>query len=255
MQSCKYNPIIRITPKPDPVLAPYPLSPLRKITDSLLNRLEENEIKTIVTQSIKHTGQNSVVNLKERNDCQRRESVKSSGRLPQEDVNKLVAENSIRFEDAYDDSAMVEACAKTAPPESRKGKQEDNKSNADLSHKMSNNQTRHLSNNNVDHLNPSIEQPSSQPRIQNADASTNTIIFSSDIDMLQEKAESLERPPIQRRTVATSTLQNMSPNKSKEILIEDPVASIVGELEKDTKFVHDLSTLIGEKFVEVSNEI
>lgn len=66
IQTWKYNPIIRITPQPDPILTPYPLSPLRKITNSLLQRLEENEIRTIVSQSNKHTGQNSVVNLKDK---------------------------------------------------------------------------------------------------------------------------------------------------------------------------------------------
>ena len=58
--------VLRITPQPDPILTPYPLSPLRKITNSLLQRLEENEIRTIVSQSNKHTGQNSVVNLKDK---------------------------------------------------------------------------------------------------------------------------------------------------------------------------------------------
>lgn len=47
MQSQKYSPVIRITPKPDPILSPYPLSPLRKITDNLLGKLdEEDDIRT-----------------------------------------------------------------------------------------------------------------------------------------------------------------------------------------------------------------
>lgn len=35
IQTCKYNPVIRITPKPDPILTPHNLSPLRKMTEDI----------------------------------------------------------------------------------------------------------------------------------------------------------------------------------------------------------------------------
>lgn len=82
-------------------MTPYPLSPLRKVTDSLLQRLDDNDIKTIISQSNKHTGQNSVVNLKERNNPNKKESNRSTVRMP-----------SNNFEDAYDDSATYESRAK-----------------------------------------------------------------------------------------------------------------------------------------------
>lgn len=97
IQTCKYNPIIRLTPKPDPILTPYPLSPLRKTTEEMLMRIADNEIKTIITQSQKHTGQNSVVNLKDHNISNLRGSNISSVRAADEKV-----------EDAYDDSAGMD---------------------------------------------------------------------------------------------------------------------------------------------------
>ena len=97
IQTCKYNPVIRITPKPDPILTPHNLSPLRKMTEDIFWKINENEIKTIVTQSQKHTGQNSVVNLKDQSSIFRRSSNISSVRLPED-----------AFDNDYDDSAMVD---------------------------------------------------------------------------------------------------------------------------------------------------
>jgi hypothetical protein len=250
MQSCKYNPIIRITQKPDPVLKAYPLSPLRKITDSLLSRLEENDVKTIVTQSFKHTEQNSVVNLKDKSQEQRRESNQSSDRIYMDDFDKVVKENSIGFEDAYDDSAVLEGKFKQQMQKDGKKNQEESKNISDRSDEV--NPIRPISNNNTEHLNPTIDHPSAVNMIHNADASTNTIIISNDIDVLQEKAESAERPNVKRSSVATSTFQNLTPKKSNEMLIDDSVISLVHDLEKDPKFLNDLSALIGEKFMHIS---
>jgi hypothetical protein len=197
-------------------------------------------LKTIVTQSYKHTGQNSVINLKDKSQEQRRESNQSSDRIYKEEVEKMAKESSIGFEDAYDDSAILEG----------KFKQQVQKEGKNISDRSDEaNPVRPISNNNTEHLNPTIDQLSTMSRRQNADASTNTIIISNDIDALQEKAE---RPCIKKKTVATTTIQSLSPKKSNEMLIEDSVTSLVHDLERDPKFLNDLSTLIGEKFINSS---
>lgn len=196
-----------------------------------------------MTQSYKHTGQNSVINLKDKSQDQRRESNQSSDRIYKEETEKIAKENSIGFEDAYDDSAILEGKIKQQM-------QKEGKNISDRSDEA--NPVRPISNNNTEHLNPTIEQLSTMSRRQNADASTNTIIISNDIDALQEKAESAERPYVKKKTVATTTIQNLTPKKSNEMLIEDSVSSLVHDLEKDPKFLNDLSTLIGEKFINSS---
>ena len=261
MQSCKYNPIIRITPKPDPKIEAYPLAPLRQITDSLLGRLEENEndIKTIVTQSYKHTGQNSVVNLKDKDLEIRRESNQSSSRDNLNEIERLINDNSHSFEDAYDDSAILEDKVKQMHERSERKKSEEMKVQVEqeVEDVEEQNPTRPISNNNAEHLNPTIEQPSTVSRRQNVDASTNTIIISTDIDAMKEKADSVERrekPPITKHA-ATSPGQKVSPQVSKEMLIEDSVNSVFNDLEKDPQFLNDLSNLIGEKLVNSDNKI
>jgi hypothetical protein len=49
-------------------------------------------------------------------------------------------------------------------------------------------------------------------------------------------------------------MQNISSSKSREMLIEDPVSSIINDLEKDSKFVNDISTLIKEKLTNRNTE-
>lgn len=241
IQTCKYNPIVRITQKPDPVLSPYPLSPLRKVTESLLQRLEDNEIKTIVTQSMKHTEQNSVVNLKDRSSINMKESNRSSVRMPND-----------KFEDAYDDSAIVEQKAKfsnnqttqkAAAEESKKGMNDYDETNAN----------QHISNNNTDHLNSSIEQNCSAIIVQNADASTNTIIVSNDIEILQGIADSREAVK-ERRSISTNTINNLTPKRSDEQSNTDPIFMLVNDLEKDAKFISELSRIIDVKISEIKSE-
>ena len=209
MQSSKFHPIVRVTPKPDPVLSPYPLSPLSKITDSLLGRLEENELKTIVTQSYKHTGQNSVVNLKDKNMEMQKESVKSTVRNKEEE--EKARKSSQGFEDAYDDSAILEDKIKKMQNNSKKNYTEDNKAVEDSPE----NWNRPISNNNTEHLNPSIDQISTRDKKKNVDASTNTVIVSNDIELMQEKAETIIRKA-DSKNIATNTSERITPRLKEE---------------------------------------
>ena len=242
IQTWKYNPIIRVTPQPDPILSPYPLSPLRKITDSLLQRLEENEMRTIVSQSNKHTGQNSVVNLKDRIANSKKESNRSSVRMQSE-----------KFEDAYDDSAMMDTKIKQTNNQAiQKFDTEEAKQILNDYEEARTLQPNLISNNNLDHLNQSIEQNNSACLIQNADASTNTIIVSNDIDLLQGIAENFEKTKLQK-TASTNTIPILSPEKSIEKLENDKFTQIVGELEKNQQFMQELSSLISTKISEIIN--
>ncbi|CAI2377629.1 unnamed protein product [Moneuplotes crassus] len=243
MQSCKYNPIVRKTPKPDPILEPYNLEPLSKITDSLLGKLEENEVKTIITQSNKHTGQNSVVNLKDRNIENKRESNRNSERAKEED-EKVIKETSVNFEDAYDDSAIIEGQIRKSQGLSKTGsKYEESKNSLDSVVECHN---KPISNNDTEHLNPSNDYSSHRERRMNVDATTNTEIGSEDITQLQSKLESLKKGP-KVSSIGINTNNYQTPRIKKGTDGNDPITMVMEDLEKDPKFIHELSAIIGER--------
>ena len=233
IQACKYNPVVRVTPKPDPVLTPHELSPLRKFTDDLLAKMNEHEVKTIVTQSQKNTGRNSVVNLKEESSAFRKSSNMSSVKAPEE-----------RYEYAYDDSTILEAKIKqkndisiprTEIEEDLIPHREFRRTNAIQPRQPSNN-------NNIDHM-------SRQAR--NIDASVNTTMLSNDIEHLQSKIDIHERIKTELKSVSTNTYNQATPRLSKTQAVNE----IIAELERDGQFFENLSSLISEKLSENSSEI
>jgi hypothetical protein len=237
MQSGKFNPIIRITPKPDPVLTPYPLSPLRKITNALLSKVEENEVKTIVTQSIKHTQQNSVVaieppGLVKDNWIKKKDSSRNPGKHLKEDGSKMEGENTHEFEDAYDDSKIMERSKEilAAKIEEQKNMHYQTEKAKETNVVQSRN---HNSN----------TQMSWVPKVQNIDVGINT-------DDVEEAQPEPMKPEVLKRTVSTNTIQNVLQSKSSEMLIEDPINSLVNDLEQDENFIQTLSTLVREKLTQ-----
>lgn len=141
---------------------------------------------------------------------------------------QMEGENTNTIEDAYDDSkAVFDRQRVNSDPKRVKGDTGSQGEKQDVE----GNPVRFISNNNMDHLNPTIEQPSVSRR-QIADASTNTIIFSNDIDALQERAESAERAPKSQKSVATNTLNDQSPRPPKDLFVEDAITSIIHELEQ-----------------------
>lgn len=225
------------------MLEPYKLEPLSKITDSLLGKLEENEVKTIITQSYKHTGQNSVVNLKDRNIENKRESTRNSERAREED-EKVMKESSVNFEDAYDDSAIVEGqIRKVQSLPKAVSKYEESKNSTDSVVECHN---KPISNNDTEHLNPSNDYSSHRERRMNVDATTNTEIGSDDIDQLQTKLESYTKGP-KMSSVGINTSNYQTPRIKKEAVGNDPISTVMEDLEKDPKFIHELSAIIGER--------
>lgn len=236
MQSGKFNPIIRITPKPDPVLSPYPLSPLRKITNALLSKVEENEVKTIVTQSIKHTQQNSVVaieppGLVKEKVIKKDLSSHNSGRHLKEDSSKVESQTP-EFEDAYDDSKVMDRTRDITA-----AKVEEQKSVIYQPDRIRENNVSHSRNH------ASNTQMSCVPKVQNIDVGINT-------DSVEEPQPEPQKPEVLKKSVSTNTMQNILQSKSSEMLIEDPISSLVNDLEQDEEFVETLSTLVREKLTQ-----
>lgn len=160
---------------------------------------------------------------------------------------------SEKYEDAYDDSAIIDQKQKPGSNQTtQKLEVEESKQSLNDYEEVRTLQPNLVSNNNLDHLNQSIEQNNSACHVQNADASTNTIIVSNDIDILQEIAENVERIK-QQKTVSTNTIPQLSPNMSTDILDKDPIAQVVIELEKSQQFMQELSSLIGSKISEIVN--
>lgn len=245
---------MRVTPKPDPILTPFPLSPLSKSLDTEILMLQnnENEIKTIVTQSQKHTGQNSVVNLKDQSSEFRKGSNMSSVRMPEDDT----------FEDAYDDSSAI-VDAKSKPLHMSKDEpsipnfeeekvlpREFRRTNAIQPRQPSNN------NNIVDHLASNLDHLP-QRQIKHADVSTNTMILSQEIDELQTRVENQEKVKFNLKSVSTNTQNQPTPRapQNEKKPNNDMFNDIIQELEKDSVFYKNITHLIGEKLAEKSSEI
>jgi hypothetical protein len=218
-------------------LTPHCLSPLRKITDELFLKVNDNEIKTIVTQSQKHTGQNSVVNLKDQSSEFRKSSNISSVRMPEDG-----------YEDAYDDSSMVEPKVKqpsdqpTVKPEVEEEKlvpREFRRPNAIQPRQPA-------SVNNTDHM---------TRQAKNIDATTNTDMLSNDIESMEINIEVREKTKNELKSVSTNTQNQTTPRIEKIDPSKAAVDEIINELENDSAFFNNLSNIIGEKMSEKSSGI
>ena len=147
------------------------------------------------------------------------------------------------FEDAYDDSAILEGKIKNCKIIQKNNKIEENKNNSE---EGSENKNRPISNNDTEHLNPSQDYFSVKEMIQNIDVSTNTNILSNDIDKLQEKADRYVEMPL-KKSIATNTSKNSTPIVNEKMNIKDPLNYIMDDLEKDPQFINELSVIIGER--------
>ena len=233
IQAWKYNPVVRVTPKPDPVLTPHGLSPLRNVTEEMLIKMNEQEVKTIVTQSHKNTGQNSVVNLKEESSGFRKSSNVSSVRAPED-----------KYEDAYDDSTIIEAKVKQANdiPLPRTEIEEDMIPHREFRRTNAIQPRQPSNNNNIDHM---------SRQVRNMDASINTTMLSNDIDYLQNKIDTHERIKTELKSVSTNTYNQTTPRITNKQVVNE----IIAEFERDSQFFKNMSSLISKKLSEKSSEI